>query len=80
MKHIFQRFLGLFKRNRRIRPEEIASRLPSSALVAVAAEAAFLRQNHQVRVDDLQKGEEPGKPRAVDAALEAALKAQEPQA
>lgn len=80
MKSIFQRFLGLFKRNRRIRLEEIGRKLSPSALAAIEAEAAFLRNAHRVRVDELQKGENAGKPRAVDDAVEARLSEQAPQA
>jgi len=78
MKSIYHRLLGLFKRKRGFSRADIEKRLSPAALSAIQKEVAFLKNTHQVSVQELEKGEKPEKPRAVDDAVEARLTSQTP--
>ncbi len=75
MKNIFDTIRRFFKRKRPLSPVDIEKKLPAEALAALKAEAEFLRLAHGVSVRELAAGEKPSKPKAVDAAVEAQIKA-----
>ena len=69
VRHIFNiimRFLGLTPR---LRPQDIAQKLPPEVLAAVMYEAQFLKSQHGVEVRELEPGEIPDIPKPANGAV-----------
>lgn len=76
MKAIFHWLCRIFKRKHAPSAAYIEKKLTPEALLALKAEAEFLRNQHGVSVEPLAKGEQSTSPKAVDSAIETQLIAQ----